>query len=162
MPLEFGIKFPNLERRMRELGGIPRSAIPRLGRVLGITMLEILRDTKTKTPSVPIATGALRSSGHVDPPRIRGGKIVAGIGYGGVPGPAFRQSQTNKRGQTRKGKPIIDYAVVVHEDLSTPRLKPRTAGAKFVSTHIARKNKRGHIDRSLIRELNKVIKESMT
>ena len=151
MPLEFRIKFPNLEKRLRELGGIPRHALPRFGRRLGIEALMILRDTKTKSPSVPVATGALRSSGHVDPPRMRGKKIVAGIGYGGVPAPAFRGR-----------KPIVDYAEVVHENLAVSHNRPATAGAKFISTHVARRNKRGHIDRALVRELDKAIKESMT
>ena len=148
MPLEFKVKMPNLQQRLRELGKIPKLAEKWLGRELGVAALQILRDSKTKSPSVPIDTGALRSSGHVDPARTRKGKIVVSIGYGGAPTPAFR-----------KGRPVVDYAEVVHEDLSIPRLNPKTAGAKFVSTHIERRAPQ--MDKDLVMALDMAVKGSM-
>lgn len=58
---------------------------------------------------VPVLTGALKASGHVDPPEVAPGQIVINIGYGGV---------------------ASHYALVVHEDLSMNH--PRGGKAKFL------------------------------
>lgn len=54
---------------------------------------EIMTEAKRETP---VDTGALRSSGHVNPPEIKGDVVVSEGGFGG---------------------PAAPYAVIVHERL---------------------------------------------
>jgi hypothetical protein len=54
---------------------------------------------------VPVDTGALRASGHVQPPRVEGTLVRVELGYGGV------------AGATVGGK-YVGYAVYVHENLT--------------------------------------------
>lgn len=52
---------------------------------------------------VPIDTGALRSTGHVEPPEWRGDEVTVGLAYGGPAGPPAGG--------------VVGYAVYVHENL---------------------------------------------
>lgn len=52
---------------------------------------------------VPVDTGALRSTGHVEPPQWQGDTVTVGLGYGGPAGPGFKRD--------------VGYAVWVHENL---------------------------------------------
>ena len=170
MPLEFSVKMPNLQQRLRELGKITKLAEKWLGRELGVAAIQILRDSKTLAPSVPIDTGALRSSGHVVPARIRKSKIVVSIGYGGAPMPAFLGSSKGREWLKKRGgqRPVVDYSEVVHENLAAEHRKPDkfkknpdrdTAGAKFVSTHIERRAPQ--MDKDLVMALDMAVKGSM-
>ena len=148
MSLRFNIKFPNLERKMKALGTIPKLAQVELARELGIQVLMILRHSKTRSPSVPVEFGALRSTGHVEPVKIVGPNIRTTLGYGGVPSPNFRSKV-----------PFVDYAAVVHDRLGVAHNKPGTAGAKFVSTHIERQ--KVTMDDALVDALDRIVKGVM-
>ena len=77
-----------LERTLKKLG---REAPKALARALFQEAEQIMAKSK---PLVPVKTGALRASGHVQPPVITGTKVKVVLGYGGAAAP---------------------YAVVVHE-----------------------------------------------
>lgn len=69
----------------------------------------IMTEAKKRTP---VDTGALRNSGHVSPPEIKGDTVVSEGGFGGVAAP---------------------YAVIVHERLDVHHL---VGQAKFYESAI--------------------------
>ncbi len=71
------------------LGALPAEAGRALYEEAEIEMAEMKALT-------PVDTGALRASGHVNPPEIDGQDITVTLGFGG---------------------PSADYAIYVHEDL---------------------------------------------
>lgn len=62
--------------------------------------------TRSKEEFVPVDLSALKSTGDVGLPESAHGRVTVTLGYGG---PA--------KTQTRDGKSVVGYAVVVHEDL---------------------------------------------
>ena len=73
---------------------------------------------------VPVLNGHLRASGHVRPPKFRGGSVVIELVYGGVAAP---------------------YALIVHEELQAvvsgqPKFleMPAKAAAKGMGSRIAK------------------------
>jgi hypothetical protein len=62
--------------------------------------------TTSKAGFVPVDSGALRSSGFVEPPQITGHQISVTMGFGGSAGRG-NQGETNDRD--------VGYALVVHE-----------------------------------------------
>jgi hypothetical protein len=83
-------------------------------------LLSVLRDSKEKPPCVPVDTGALMSSGYVEPAVLEQGHIInAAIGYGGIDN-------------------TVDYAVYVHDNLNgrIKHYKRPGSGPKFLSTHL--------------------------
>lgn len=54
---------------------------------------------------VPVDTGTLRSTGHVEQPSWTSDQVTVGLGYGGPAGPGFGGE--------------VGYAVYVHENLET-------------------------------------------
>jgi hypothetical protein len=116
-----------------------------LASVLNLGALEVLRDSKTIFPSVPIDTAALINSGRIEPQaRSQDVRIVAGVSYGGIAAPPFNK--------------FVDYADIVHDDLSVAHNKPATAGAKFISTHFDKR--RAKIQREAIKALNRGVKKT--
>lgn len=85
-------------------------------------MLDVLRDSKTVAPRVPVDTGALQSTGHTEPSKIVNGKITADLSYGGFAGAPFNNE--------------VDYAVYVHENMNAHFKRPG-AGPKFVEAHFS-------------------------
>lgn len=83
--------------------------------------LDILRDSKTVPPRVPVDTGALQGSGHVEPATIQGSVVSGQLTYGG----AYGGSE-------------VDYAVHVHENMAATYKRPG-AGPKFVEAHFRRR-----------------------
>lgn len=90
MAASFEIK--GLDRFRANLGRIAGAAIPAVKRAMFQEAEEIM--TVSKTAFVPVDTGALRASGTVLPPEIKGSEVTVTLGYGGG---------------------AVDYAVIVHE-----------------------------------------------
>lgn len=86
--------------------------------------LEVLRDSKTVEPRVPVDTGALMSTGRTEPSARNGSTIQAAVLYGGIAGPPWNAA--------------VDYAVLTHEDLGRQFHRP-LAGPKYVETHWEKK-----------------------
>jgi hypothetical protein len=143
----FVIKMPNLQRRVRQLRNLTKAQKIALVSVVNLGALNVLRDSKTIAPSVPIDTSALINSGRVEPMATAlSARIVAGISYGGVSAPPFNK--------------FVDYADIVHDDLSAVHDKPSTAGAKFVSTHLD--NRKKQIQKDAIAVMDAANKKTFT
>lgn len=131
MPIRFSIKNNVAEttRKLRQLCGQQNRD---LMQEVDITMLNVLRDSKTKPPRVPVDTGALQSTGFTEPAKLDKGKIVAAVGYGGIASRNVSAGSTSTVLQK-----LVDYAVYVHENLSgrIKNYKRPGSGAKFVETH---------------------------
>ena len=141
----FTVKMPNLQKRLRQLRRLKVEQKMELASVLNLGALNVLRDSKTVFPSVPIDTSALINSGRVEPQaRSQDVRLVAGISYGGIAAPPFNA--------------FVDYADIVHDDLSAVHNKPSTAGAKFVSTHLDKR--KAQIQRDAIKALRKGTKKT--
>ena len=75
---------------------------------------------------VPVRTGELMASSHVNPPDTTGGGVQVSMGFGGPPGVGNQAGETNNVD--------VDYAVYVHEDL----MMPHSGGqAKYLETALA-------------------------
>ena len=70
-----------LRRELKRRGGAAQKA---LARALFLEGEQIMGKSKRL---VPVDTGALRSSGHVQLPVIRGKKVTVVLGYGGAAAP---------------------------------------------------------------------------
>lgn len=88
------IKIKGLDRLERNLANLNGEAPKILARALMAEGEMIMLDSKANW--VPVDTGALRSTGHVQEPVINGTKVSVTLGYGG---------------------PAVPYAVVQHERL---------------------------------------------
>ena len=62
---------------------------------------------RSKDEFVPVDTGALKSTGHVEKPVVLGTEVSVELGYGGPTGVA-----------TADGKDYVGYALYVHEGTS--------------------------------------------
>lgn len=97
------------------LQAVLRNTSPRATQFLTESMEEVSIVVFNESQRlVPVDTGALKSSGHVDPPDVAPGNIVINIGYGGV---------------------AADYALRVHEDLAMRHAAPTQA--KFLEQPMA-------------------------
>lgn len=72
-------------------------------------------------PLVPVDTGALRSTGHVQPPKLEARTVRVTLGYGGPAG----TDGVSAEGAGR----YVGYALKVHEDLAA---RHRTGQAKYL------------------------------
>lgn len=79
---------------------------------------QILQDSKTIQPTVPVKTGDLESTGRVEP-TPQGHAVL----YGGS-----SQSGAN-----------VDYAEFVHDDLRPRKYTKPGSGPKFLETHVLRR-----------------------
>jgi hypothetical protein len=95
-----------------------------LTKVINKTLIQILRDSKTVPPRVPLDTGALQSTGRTEPAKIEGNQIKGSVMYGGFAGPPYSQ--------------FVDYAVLVHEDVSGRQYHRPGSGPKFIEAHFNR------------------------
>lgn len=84
--------------------------------------------TDSKENYVPVRTGNLRATGFVHPPEIDGKQIYVTLSYGG---------------------PAVDYAIVVHEDLTAHHPHGQ---AKYLSTPL--EQHLGDVHRKLVSDLN--------
>lgn len=71
--------------------------------------------TDSKQHYVPVDTGNLRSTGHVDPPVVGGEEVTVDLGFGG----------------TAANGAEVGYALRVHEDL---QMHHRVGQAKYLET----------------------------
>ncbi len=120
--LDFKIVLPDLKALSARLGKLSDSQRKAMMRVVNIYDLNVLRDSKTKPPRVPVDTGALQSTGHTEPAKIEGSLILAHVSYGGIA----------DDGTT------VDYAVIVHDNMNgrIKNYKRPGSGPKFLETHI--------------------------
>lgn len=127
MPIRITIKS-SLAEVQRKLGQLRAQQDHDAMQQIDIAMLEVLRDSKTKPPRVPVDTGALQSTGFTEPSKLDGTKIVATIGYGGV-------ATTGE---------YVDYAVYVHDNLNgrIQNYKRPGSGPKFLEAHLNNKQRR--------------------
>jgi hypothetical protein len=87
----------------------------------------------SKDEFCPVDVGALKSTGHVDPPVIEGSIVTVDMGYGGPSGV-----------MTKDGKDYVGYALYVHEgtqsmDGSKYLEKPTYQAAPHMGPHILAK-----------------------
>lgn len=92
--MKFEAKFTNLGGILQSLGVLQGEIQQAYARQLYQSGEEVMTAAKELTP---VDTGALRASGHVQQPKIDGGKVSVTLGFGG---------------------PAVAYAEVVHEDLA--------------------------------------------
>lgn len=111
----------NVPQILDRLRGMPDEVIRELTLEVNRIQLDVLRDSKEVAPRVPVDTGALQSTGHVEPARIDNGVIHSMLTYGGASGFGF-----------------VDYAIPVHENMNA-RYKRPGAGPKFVEAHYRRR-----------------------
>lgn len=76
---------------------------------------------------IPIDTGNLRASGHVQPPEVFGSRASVEFGFGGPSGSGNVSGDTNSEN--------VDYAVKVHEDLESFH---RVGQAKYLEVPVNR------------------------
>lgn len=88
--------------------------------------------TRSKEEYVPVDTGVLRASGHVNPPDIHGDDVSVSLGFGGA---------------------AKDYAVIQHERLD---YKHTVGGPKYLERPLL------EATRGLAERIGKVIKEAFT
>ncbi len=101
------VGLPELNKLLTSLG---REAPHALARALYEVVQEIFAASQLL---VPVDTGALKSSGHVEPPSIDGMRVTVLMGYGGAAAP---------------------YALTIHEDLNMYHTPPTQA--KYVETPV--------------------------
>lgn len=100
------IEFRGLDALQRKLENIAKAGPQALAAALYEEAEAVM--TASKEQHVPVDTGALRASGHVEPPRQVGNRTEITMGYGG---------------------PAAPYAVIVHEDLTK---RHPVGGAKYL------------------------------
>lgn len=123
MPVNVSITS-NVAAVSRKVQALPPQQGREIMTVLNTDLLDVLRDSKTKPPRVPVDTGALQSSGFTEPAKQEGLKIVAAIGYGGVGN-------------------VDDYASIVHDNLSgrIKNYKRPGSGPKFLEIPLMARQK---------------------
>lgn len=94
-----------------KLNAIVVGSVAKLGAGLYLEGLEILAES---APIVPVDTGTLRASGHVDAPKVDGLSVEVVVGYGGASAP---------------------YALIVHENLEAFHEPPTQA--KYLESVVA-------------------------
>lgn len=100
------IQFPELGKTLERLGDLPDKQAEALGQTMYEEYEVVMTESKEQ---VPVDTGALRGSGHVQLPKIAGAKVEVEGGYGGPAGAGNHGGETNDE--------HVGYAVYVHEDL---------------------------------------------
>lgn len=121
MAVSFTIKpAPGNDRVLSNLKALPDKLKKNLVVEVDKFLLNVLRDSKTVPPRVPVDTGALQSTGHAEPAEIKEGKVTGSVVYGG-----FAAAPYNIE---------VDYAVLVHEDMGRNYRRPGS-GPKFVEAH---------------------------
>src|SRR5215813_8983984 len=95
---------PQNRKVLEDLRALPERAKKNLRIAMDRILLNVLRDSKTEPPRVPVDTGALQSTGHVEPATIHERIISGAVVYGGFAGPPYNIE--------------VDYAVTVHENMN--------------------------------------------
>ena len=102
------IEAQNLKETMALLGSWQSG----MARICAAALYGIAEEVMTASKDiVPVDTGALKSTGHVQPPRISGAVVEVTLGYGGVAGNGSE----------------VDYAWFVHENLAAQHASPTQA-----------------------------------
>ena len=102
--MKISFQSKELKEALAKLGRLQNGQLKAVSRALYGWAEEVMGDSKDNY--VPIDTGALKSSGHVQKPKAEGGSVAVTLGYGGPAG-------------TGKGQKVdVGYAFIVHEDLS--------------------------------------------
>lgn len=90
-------------QQLRRYGSAVQEALPA---ALHLEAERIVTEAKKLTP---VRTGALRASGHVQPPEVSRGRVSVTLGFGGPAG-------SGNVGDTNVAD--VGYAVIVHENLT--------------------------------------------
>ena len=114
-PISWSIDFHELVETQRALAKMEIEAIPYVASALYGVAEEIMTASKD---IVPVDTGNLKSTGHVQPPVIRGRAVEVTLGYGGT---------SAKGGE-------VGYAWYVHENEDAHHEPPTKA--KFLEEPI--------------------------
>jgi hypothetical protein len=131
---------------MKQLGKLNKEQKRLLAKAIKDESEEVMTASKEQ---VPVDTGALRSTGHVQDPVTKRNEVSITMGYGGIAGPGgpFISKKT--------GKVVteVGYAVAVHENLDAHH---KVGNAKFLERPFLAA--RREIDRALARALEKANK----
>lgn len=131
MPSRERIRLKGLEDIKRALKRFGARAERAAGKGLYAEGELIMGESK---PLVPVDTGALRSTGHVQPPRREGRGVTVTMGYGGPAG---------TEGVTAEGRGrYVGYAWKVHEDLAAHHT---TGQAKYLEVPALRAAPTSHL-----------------
>lgn len=117
----------NLTRTVQKLKKFAQALPETSQSVTRLLAEQILEDSDTIPPVVPVDTTDLQSTGRVEQSRGSGGQFSAAysVMYGG------------KEGTTGR---FVDYAIIVHDDTrGNIKWKRPGSGPKFVETHFIRR-----------------------
>lgn len=123
------VRFSGQKEIGRKFGKYGRAVADAIPGALFREANRIMTDSKKL---VPVDTGALRSTGHVEEPVRKGRKVSVEIGYGGPAG----SGGSVEPGKGRSGNPApghVGYAVLVHEDMTAGHV---VGQAKYLETPI--------------------------
>lgn len=127
-------EIKGIEKAQKKLKILPSTAIQAMKRFLVKESEGIMAQSKDL---VPVDEGNLRASGHVQPPKVNRNSVSIEMGYGG---------------------PAVDYAVIVHEDLTAHH----TVGmAKYLEVPFnqAKRGQRKRAADELEKEVRKEVKK---
>lgn len=136
MPLE--IKIEGLEKALKKLHAAPENVKQHVGRGLFLEAELVMTDSKENF--VPVVTGALRSSGHVERPKISAGEVSVTLGFGGPAAPyAFAVHENPRSGKTAAGSKVGQWKY-----LSTPLLRAKGRIRAVIASAVKRGIVRGN------------------
>lgn len=110
MTLDFDARVTGQERLGPKLGAVQRAIAQELAAALYQECEATMAVSKAQY--APVETGALRSSGFVEPPKVSGTTVVVRLGYGGA---------------------AKEYALIVHERLG---VNHPVGQAKYLETPV--------------------------
>jgi hypothetical protein len=129
MKLDFQLDSSVLTRKLRNAGPeVVHAAAASLYQSAEAVM------TSAKEEYVPVDTGALRDSGFVELPEIDGSNVLVTMSFGG---------------------PAVDYAVIVHEDMTARH--PHGGGPKYLQQPL--EQRLDEINNKLIEDMNRAMEE---
>lgn len=145
----FSVKVTGMRETQAALKKLGKKAPKALGKALFREGERIIG--KAKSPeNVPVDTGNLRSSGHVQLPKFTSKAVIVELGFGGPAGTG-NQGSTNSKD--------VGYALVVHEDLRGVVPRPGGVGrAKYLE--IPFNEALSAMDQRLASDLKREIKEA--
>lgn len=118
MQIRSKVEFKGIQKAIDQVkrvgGNVPKAAAEGLSVAAELTMTKAKKQT-------PVLSGALRSSGHVRRPVIRGSKISVELGFGGPAGVGNMLGEVSEKD--------VGYAVYVHENLQA---RHKVGNAKYL------------------------------
>lgn len=144
LPLKINIKAPMYNKRLQQLSALA-TYVPIAAKQSTLQFArDVLKDSRTIPPTVPVDTGDLKSTGRVES-TPKGHAVV----YGGKRG----------TGKGPRGGKFVDYANPVHDRMdANVNWKRPGSGPKFVEAHFRQRAKELPADvRKIFRQVVKQV-----